>query len=513
MPTTDQEFYVGIDVGTTHAKVVVIDGMARIVRSGSREYPVDYPRPGWAEQSPSLWWNAVRTLLDEVVAGFPGKGAIRAIGVSGQMHGLVALDGRDEVISPAILWNDQRSQPQCSALIERCGGLDGLLRLTNNNMLAGYTAPKLLWLREHEPASFARVKRVLLPKDYLRFLLTGDIGTDVSDASGTGLFDVANRRWSGELLEKLELPQDWFPTAHESTDVVGRLRPELARELGIAELPVIAGGGDAALQPLGSGLLDASEGLLVVGTGGNVTVPVEHNLKNDGARLQVFCGVLPGTYVAMGVTLAAGESLRWIRNVLRGLPVGSGSDAAGLSFADLDRLAGSAEPGAGGTLFLPYLNGERCPYPDAAARGAFVGLSTRTTLADLVRAVLEGVAFSMRDVMQLLAEQGIEPAACRLAGGGSQSALWRGIFAQVLGRPITTVAASAEGTAYGTALLAGIAHGRWAERAVLHALVPPRTTDHPDASLVFRYDRLFAAYRCGYSGLTALHRQLAAALD
>src|SRR5687767_10201385 len=248
--------FLGIDIGTTNAKVVLIDSDARVIGAAWREYPVEYPRPGWAEQNPEIWWSAVRDLVRDVIDRFGSKSQILALGVSGQMHGLVALDRDHAVIRPAILWSDQRAQPHCRAIIEACGGLDGLLRFTNNGMLAGYTAPKLLWLREHEPKAFARIQHVLLPKDYVRFRFTGDLATDVSDASGTGLLDVAKRTWSIELLGLLDLPRAWFPTVHESTEVVGTLRPGLAASLGLrAGLPVIAGGGDAALQPLGSGVL------------------------------------------------------------------------------------------------------------------------------------------------------------------------------------------------------------------------------------------------------------------
>ena len=503
--------FLGIDIGTTNAKVVLIDSAARVIGTASREYPVQYPQPGWAEQDPETWWSAVRELVRDVAERFGSKSQILALGVSGQMHGLVALDRDHAVIRPAMLWNDQRAHPQCRAIVERCGGLDGLLRFTNNGMLAGYTAPKILWLCEHEPKAFARIHHVLLPKDYIRFRLTGDLATDVSDASGTGLFDVAKRTWSTELLGLLDLPRAWFPTAHESTAVVGTLRADLAASLGLpAGLPVIAGGGDAALQPLGSGVLDDSQGLLVVGTGGNVTVPLAANVRNDGARLQVFCGVQPGTYVAMGATLAAGESLRWIRNLLRNGATDLGWSGASLDFAALDRLAAASEIGARRTLFLPYLQGERCPHPDADARGVFLGLSSSTTLGDLVRAIMEGVAFSMRDVLAILASRGLQIDAFRISGGGSQSKLWRNIFASVCNAPMSTVAGGTEGTAYGTALLAGISQGKWSTPDALQNFIPVENVEPPDAAAVARYQHLFAVYQQGYDRLANLFRELAA---
>lgn len=499
------DHYLGIDIGTTNAKVVLVDDRARVVRSASREYPVNYPRPGWAEQDPATWWAAVQGLLAEVVKPFEHRARIRVVGVSGQMHGLVALDQAGKVIRPAMLWCDQRTTPQCEAILAAAGGLDGLLRLTNNGMITGYTAPKILWLRDHEPESFARIATVLLPKDYIRLKLTGVLATDVSDASGTGLFDAPNRRWSTELLQRLDLPSPWFPTAHESTATVGQLSTQLTAALDLpAPLPVIAGGGDAALQPLGSGMLDDAECLLVVGTGGNVTVPLPDNVTNHGGRLQIFCGVLPGSWVALGATNAAGESLRWLRNTLRIGANQLGLNGDALSFADLNALAERSRPGAHGVFFLPYLLGERCPHPDADARGAFIGLTTNTTLADLVRAIMEGVAFSLRDVATLLMNQGVKLDSCRIAGGGSQSETWRNIFSDTFGCPVSTVAASAEGTAYGTALLAGLSDGRWSEPGALRRLVPASTTNLPNSATSAAQQQRFALYRRFYPALADL---------
>lgn len=511
MAAASAEYFIGIDVGTTHAKVVLIDDAARVVRSAVREYPVRYPRPGWAEQEPAAWWSAVEQLLAQVLAPFEQKRRVRALCVGGQMHGLVALDAKQQVIRPAILWNDQRAHRQSQAIVDACGGLEGVLRLTNNHVPAGYTAPKILWLRENEPESLARIDRVLLPKDYIRFRLTGEMSTDVSDASGTGLFDVARRRWSTELLEKLDLPVSWFPIARESIEVAGSLRGDLASRFGLdRDLPVLAGGGDAVMQPLGSGLLDQTEGLLVIGTGGNVTVPLAANLPNDGGRLQVFCGILPGSYVAMGATLAAGESLRWLRNLLRDGLGAFGVDEAAIDFAQLDRLAGQSAPGANRTLFLPYLLGERCPHPDADARGAFLGLAPSTKLGDLARAVMEGVAFSLRDVAIMLERKNIRPGGYRLSGGGSQSALWRRIVADVFACPVSTVAASSEGTAFAAALLAGMSCGHWPQPDTLRDLLPPLTVDRPEPENAPRYRALFDVYRQGYSSLCGLYRDLAA---
>ncbi len=490
-----------IDLGTTNCKALLLDEHLRIVARVTREYPLSLPRPGWAEQDPRDWWAAVRDSL-QCLASQTDLHAIRALGLSGQMHGLVVLDAQGEVLRPAILWNDQRSAPQCRALGERVGGTPGLVSLTNNPMLPGYTGGKLLWVKEHEPEVYRRLRTVLLPKDYLRFRLTGARGTDVSDASGTGLFDVRSRCWSEELLARAELPGEWFPPVHRATDLVGPLLPSVAAELGLPpSTPVIAGGGDAVMQTVGGGATEEGTALIVAGTGGNVTVSTRHPVENTDAALQVFCHVLPDQWTAMGVTLAAGSALRWFREALGGLESVLARELQRDAYDLLCEEAAQSPVGANGVTFLPYLQGERCPHPDPHARGCFLGLGLHTTKADLVRSLLEGVAFSLRDVLARLRHAGLDPQRLHLSGGGAASPLWRQIIADVLGRPATTLDYSEEASAVGAGILAGVATGLWASAAEAAALLPTRTVEAPVTAHVALYDQLFGAYQELYPAL------------
>ena len=507
---SSESYYVGIDVGTTNAKCVIIDQNAKIVTQKSKEYCVDTPYPGWSEQNPEMWWETIFDLCQTVIGGFEGKQKIKAIGTSGQMHGLVTLDEKLNVIRPAILWNDQRSKKECDYIVEQMDGLDHLLALTNNNILTGYAGPKLLWLKNNEKEHYDIIHKIILPKDYIRYKLTGTLYTDVSDASGTGFFDVINRCWSKELLERLDIPVRWFPEALESMDSSGVLKPELAEMLGIKyDIPVIAGAGDAVIQPLASGILDSSEGLLVIGTGGNVTVQLPGSIKNQDGKLQVFCGVMPGSYVAMGVTLSAGDSLRWIRDLLQEGVNQLKVTHKDITFADIEMMARQSQPGANNLLFLPYLAGERCPYPDPKAKAVFLGMQTTTSLADMARSIMEGVSFSLKDVVNIIEKCGFVFKSYCFSGGGAQSELWRQILAHILNAQITTVTTSSEGSAFGVALLAGLAAKEWIDPLKIKEMIPIATNDSPNDILVGKYRHLFSVYQKGYPQLKSIFEQLA----
>lgn len=504
-----KRYYVGIDIGTTNAKVLIINENTEILTQKSCEYPVDYPNPGWAEQHPEMWWETIWNLCLDVVAGFKDKSYINAIAVSGQMHGLVTLDNNLDIVRPAILWNDQRSARECDLIIEQSGGLEELLSLTNNNMLTGYTGSKIVWLQRNEVENSKRVYKILLPKDYIRYKLTGKIFTDTTDASGTGLYDIRNRCWSEKLLNRLNIPLNWFPEVIDSMDNGGYLRPELAKKLELKKkIPVIAGAGDAVIQPLGSGILDYSEGLLVIGTGGNVTAQLPGYIYNKDGKLQVFCGVFPGSYVAMGVTLCAGDSLRWLRNLLQTGMEQLSNTTNNTTFSDLSNLAQQSTAGANNLLFLPYLNGERCPYSDHFAKGSFIGLNTKTSLADMVRAIMEGVSFSLKDVTMLIENSGINFKSFCLSGGGSRSELWRQILADVLNKKITTVATSSEGSAFGAALLAGMADNAWSNLHNIKKYLPITSCNIPDNKRYNIYKQLFQVYHNSYPQLKTLFNQL-----
>jgi xylulokinase len=430
---------VGIDVGTSGVKGLAIDPDGKVVARAERGYPLSTPHPEWAEQNPEDWWEGASAVLAELRAA---SGQPAGIGLTGQMHGLVVLDSSDQVLRPAILWNDQRTGAEC-AEIERTVGLERLISLTGNRALPGFTAPKLLWLRKHEPAVYAQVARVLLPKDYVRLRLCGEHATDVADASGTLLLDVADRRWSTEVLELLEIDPGWLPRVFESPSVSG------ATSDGV---PVAAGAGDQAAGALGVGVDRPGPVSVVLGTSGVVFAALADYAPDREARVQVFCHAVPGTWHAMGVMLSAAGSLAWLRKVIGG----------GVSYGDLDAEAAAWEAGVEGLLFLPYLSGERTPHADPNARGAFAGLSIRHDRGALVRAVLEGVAFGLRDSLDLVASLGGSPALGRVSGGGAGSELWLQIVASVLELPLQRVAVD-EGAAFGAAILGGVAAGVWAD--------------------------------------------------
>ena len=470
---------VGLDVGTSSTKGVLVDaGTGRVVASAQRDYQLSTPRPGWAEQDPEEWYAAAAAVLDQL-------GPADAIGLSGQMHGLVALDEADVPVRPAILWNDGRSQPQCDALVEEVG-LERLVALSGNRPLAGFTAPKLRWMAEHEPQLFARIRRVLLPKDYVRLRLCGEAATDVSDASGTLLLDVGARAWSDELCSLLGVDRDWLPPVLESGAVSGMTADGV---------PVAAGAGDQAAGALGMGVLrEGGAASIVLGTSGVVFAARDVFAPDAQGRLHAFCHAAPSTWHVMGVMLSAAGGLRWLRDA---------TDPSA-SFSALVDEAAAWEPGAEGLLFAPYLAGERTPYPDADARGAFVGLSLRHDRGALVRAVLEGVAFGLRDSLDLIAETGARPATGRLSGGGADSELWRTIVAAVLDLPLERTEVSA-GAAYGAALLGGIAAGVFADAAeAIATCVHLTDTTEPDPELVATYAPLHERFRRLYPTLRPL---------
>ncbi len=467
---------VGLDVGTTAVKGIALAEDGSIVARAERGYGFDTPRPGWAEQEPELWWEAAQVVLDELGGAGPPAG----IGLSGQMHGLVALDAEDRVLRPAILWNDQRTAEEC-AEIERLIGLDELIAHTGNRALTGFTAPKLLWMRRHEPDLYGRIASVLLPKDYVRLRLCGEKAVDVADASGTLLFDVAHRRWSDSVLSALEVDEGWLPRVLESPAVSGQ----------VDGVPVAAGAGDQAAGALGVGVDRPGPASVVLGTSGVVFVALEDYAADPEARLHTFCHAVPGTWHAMGVMLSAAGSLRWLRDVA----------AADEPFADLVAEAERWEPGAEGLTFLPYLSGERTPHADPDARGAFVGLSVRHDRGALARAVLEGVAYGLRDSLDLLVGMGAAPVVGRVSGGGARSDLWLRIVASVLELPLERTAAD-EGAAFGAALLGGVAGGTWTgvEEAVAAAVRP---TD-----VVEPVPEWVEAYRAGRERFRALYPAL-----
>ena len=497
-----------IDLGTTTCKTLVVDSSLKVLQKQAVEYPVSTPRAGWAEQDPETWWKLVKDSIAKVTAQLdPSR--IQAIGLSGQMHGLVLLGRDGQPLRPAILWNDQRSAPQCAQVYAKAGGVDGLLGHTDNPMLPGYTGGKLLWVRENEPQIYEQTGSFCLPKDYIRYRLTGEIATDLSDASGTGLFDVRHKRWADALIDLLELERSWFPMAYEAGDFAGQIGAKLAAETGlVAGTPVTAGGGDAVMQTVGSGGTNSQVVLLVIGTAGNVTVSLPAPIDNPGARLQVFCHVLPGQWTGMGVTLSAGSSLKWFRDRLGGLETALASDLGASAYALLGEQARRSPPGANGLIFLPYLQGERAPHADPHARAGFIGLTSGHEKADLIRAVMEGVAYSLRDVLSLIIQAGINPSRVNASGGGSSSPLWRQILADVFDREVTTLDFSEDAGAIGAAIVAGVKVGIWSSAESAVQKIAVKTVDRPVSGNPERYARYFGIYQDLYPALKSCFEQL-----
>ncbi len=505
-----QQFVIGIDIGTSGCKSLIIDDRGRVVARALEEYPLSNPHPGWSEQNPEDWWQACRTTIRQLLKNFSAAGSIRAIGLSGQMHGLVALARGGQVLRPCILWNDQRTGKQCQEIHRAVGGIAELLKLTNNQMLPGYTGGKILWVRENEPRLYEKIHVCLNPKDYIRFRLTGDYATEVSDASGTGLFDVRHRKWCVPLLERLDIPKDWLPRCYESPEITGRLLSGIDADLGLpAGIPVAGGGGDAVVQTTGTGLV--KEGILgtTIGTAGNVTMALERYYDNPGGKLQVFCNNMPNKWHTMGVTLAAGGSLRWVRDVLGSAELEVAKRTGEDVYDLLAREASKAEPGSEGLLFLPYLIGERCPHPDPHARGGFIGLTLRHNRRHILRSVFEGVIFSLNDVAEIIRDLGLPIHQIRTSGGGALSDLWRQIHADVFNGEVITMSGSAEGGAYGAALVAGAGVGIWPTVEDATKVMTPETMNRPIPAHVDIYSKLFRVYRRLYGALKDSFDQIA----
>jgi xylulokinase len=485
-------YVIGIDASTTATKAVLIDEVGTVRGVGVFDYEYEVPRPLWSEQSPELWWDGTIASIRSVLATTGVAGTeVAAIGVTGQMHGLVLLDAAGQVLRPAILWNDQRTGAECEVIREAVGA-QRLIEITGNDALTGFTAPKLVWVRDHEPDVWARVAHVLLPKDYVRLRLTGGYALDKADGAGTILFDLAARDWSPEVLAALQIDPAWMPPTFEGPDVTGAVTASAAALTGLrAGTPVVAGGGDQAANAVGVGVLDPGTMALSLGTSGVLFAATDRAIHEPRGIVHAFCHAVPDRWHLMSVMLSAGGSLRWFRDAV----------APGEDFERLVAQAADVSPGSDGLLFLPYLTGERSPHPDPHARGAFVGLTVSHDRRHLTRAVLEGVAFGLRDGLDLMTAAGVPaPTQIRASGGGVVSPLWRQILADVLDAEIATVDA-AEGTAFGAGLLAAVGAGWfpsvWAAAA---ATVKVRPAAAPGPG-VERYGQAHSRYRELYPAL------------
>lgn len=493
--------FLGIDVGTSGTKVLLMDRSGEIRAKATVEYAVRSPKPLWSEQDPEDWWKAACAGIGQVLAasGIPAD-AVEGVSFSGQMVGLVALDECGRVIRPCILWNDQRSAQVTAALTEKIG-LDRILRETSNPLFANFVAPKLVWMREHEPENYGRIRHVLLPKDYIVYRLTGRIVTEVSDASGTCLFNVRQRQWSRPMIERMGIPGEWLPECVESEDVVGAVTAEAAGVCGLrAGTKVVAGGGDQPVQAVGSGIVRAGRCSVTIGTSGVIFAQGPRHLEHPRGLLHSFCHSVRGQWYLMGVMLSAGGSFQWLRDTLRQL--------GALDYAGLAEKAADAPLGAAGLVFLPYLTGERCPHDDPHARGAWIGLTQRHGAAHLARSVMEGITLGLNDSLCLMREMGLEIDAIYASGGAVQSALWRQMLADVFGVPVITTNA-VEGGAFGAALLAasGVGAFRGAAEAA-DQLVKETGRSEPVAANHRRYAEVHQVYRSLYPMLKSVFRAL-----
>lgn len=494
-------YVLGIDVSTTATKAVLVAEDGSVAAAGVSEYGFQTPQPLWSEQDPETWWQAAQSAIHSALDTSDATGKdVLGIGLTGQMHGLTLLGSDDQVLRPAILWNDQRTSAECDEIRRRVG-VKRLITVTGNDALTGFTAPKLLWVRNHEPDLYERAAHALLPKDYLRLQLTGDYATDKAGAGGTILFDLAARDWSPEVMNALDIDRALLPATYEGPEVTGTVSNVAAAATGLAAgTPVVAGGGDQAAGAVGAGAVAEGVVSLSLGTSGVVFVTTYEPRFEPAGRLHAFPHAVPGRWHLMGVMLSAGGSLRWFRDAF----------APGADYADLTSRAETIEAGAGGLTFLPYLSGERTPHPDPLARGAFVGLSVRHSLDHLIRALLEGVAFGLKDGLDLMTDSGAEqPRQIRAAGGGIRSQLWRQILADVMSAEIATVNTT-EGAAYGAAMLAAVGAGWHTDvDAATEAWVSivDVTAPGPDAD---HYRELHRRFRMLYPALQPWFHEVAA---
>lgn len=477
--------YLGIDIGTSGTKTLAMAEDGRILASATATYPLSNPHPGWSEQNPEDWWQATITTVKKVLkAGKIKPADVKGIGLSGQMHGSVFLDRDGQVIRPALLWNDQRTVVECAEIEAAAGGRKKLIQLVANPALTGFTAPKILWLRKNEPQNFDKCVQILLPKDYIRFCLTGEFATEVSDASGTLLLDVKNRKWSKKLLEKLDIEPELLPRVHESEEVSGKLTHSVAKILGLPEgVPVVGGGGDQAAGAIGNGIVKGGVISATLGTSGVVFAHSEEVQIDPQGRVHTFCHAVRGKWHVMGVILSAGGSLQWYRNELAQAEVAAAKKLKVDPYELILAQAAEAPPGSEGLMFLPYLTGERTPHADPYARGAWVGLSLRHGRSHLIRSIMEGVTFAMRDSLEIIQELQIPVKEIRLSGGGARGKFWRQMQADIYGRKCVTINAS-EGPAYGVALLAAAGTGAYKNVVeACQATIKVTETTNPDSKV------------------------------
>jgi len=495
--------FLGIDIGTSGTKTLAVRDDGSILASATVEYPLSSPKPGWSEQEPVDWWDASVQSVQQVMSSAKLKAAdVKGIGLSGQMHGSVFLNKSGNVIRPALLWNDQRTAAECAEIEERAGGRKKLIKMVANPALTGFTAPKILWLRNNEPKNFEKTVQVLLPKDYVRFRLTGEFATEVSDASGTLLLDVVKRKWSRKLLEKLELDSKLLPKVYESEDVTGELTAAAAEAMGLAAgTPVVGGGGDQAASAIGNGIVRKGVVSATMGTSGVVFAHSDDVQVDPEGRLHTFCHAVRGKWHVMGCVLSAGGSLQWFRNQLCQAEIEAAKKQKVDPYELITNQAAAAPAGSEGLFFLPYLTGERTPYADPNARASWIGLSLRHGKEHLARAVMEGATYAMRDSLEIAKKMQIPVKEIRLSGGGARSKVWRQMQADIYGQPVVTINAE-EGPAYGVALLAAAGTGAYKDVVeACNATISVATKTSPNSAAKKTYNAAYPVYQNLYQSL------------
>ncbi len=496
----------GMDIGTSATKVLLCRPNGKVLATASVEYPVYTPKPGWSEQEPDDWWNAcVKGLAAACRKAKVKPAQITGIGLSGQMHGSVFVDRRGKSLRRALLWNDQRTAAECAEIEKRAGGRKKLIGMVSNVALTGFTAPKILWVRKHDPKTYARTHKILLPKDYIRLKLTGEYASEVSDAAGTLLLDIKKRKWHKGLLEKLKIDTDLMPELYESPEVTGGISEAVAKLTGLkAGTPVVGGAGDQPAGAVGNGIVRTGIVSATMGTSGVVFAHADEPVPNAEGNLQSFCHAVPDKWCVFGCMLAAGGSFQWLRNTLWADEVAKaqrGKADPGKLYPAMIKEAEKAPAGCEGLVFLPYLTGERCPYPDPTARGAWVGLTTRHGLPHMTRAVLEGITFGMRDQIEIMRKRGVKISEVRLSGGGSASNFWRQLQADMYHAKAVTINTQ-EGGALGVALLAAVGTGEYASvPEACKAAITVTETLRPKRAEGRVYDRLYPTYRGLYTSL------------
>ncbi|WP_294158926.1 xylulokinase [uncultured Selenomonas sp.] len=505
------KYLIGVDLGTSATKTVLFDEAGQVITSAAQEYPLLQPENGWAEQDPHDWRDATTATIRAVVKTSGVAAAdIKGIGISGQMHGLVMLDEKDEVIRPSIIWCDQRTGEECKEITERVG-LDRLMAITANPALTGFTASKILWVRNHEPKNYARCRHILLPKDYVRFTMTGVFATDVSDASGMQLLDIPKRAWSQEVLDKLDIPREWLPEVYESPEVTGHLTKAFAEATGLTEETVVVGGaGDNAAAAVGTGVVREGRAFTTIGTSGVVFAHMNAPHIDTKGRVHTFCCAVPGAWHVMGVTQAAGLSLRWFRDNLAECYKRREKETGIDAYAFMNHDVAEVPRGSRRLIYLPYLMGERTPHLDPDCRGVFFGLSAIHTKQDMMRAVMEGVSYSLCDCQEILREMQVNTKAMMACGGGARSEVWRQMLADMYGCPVQTIRAK-EGPALGAAILAGVGAGVFPDVVTAcERLIEPDAVCRPDAAAHAYYEKGHKLYQKLYASLKDSFQDLAA---